>query len=261
MVNEQSLAVIESTVITPAMYAQSMEDAVAKAKTFTSIVESQKLYTRMGPGKHLHVEAWQTIAMGYGLTPGIKSAEILYDAETRQEIGAKATSVIYDQTGTIRGGAEAYCMRSERNWGSKPVHQLLSMAGTRAVSKGLRLLLAWVVVLAGYNPTPYEEMGSEQGQPQTQAPKATKPRTQTQPRRGAASTTQVGQLMQRADTLLVHRAQVMQYIKGQYKLDNPLDLDEDQYRDTLDWLETEGQKGMEDGPVATESHGESPEEE
>ena len=91
-----------TTSITPADFAQSMNDAVAKAKTFTEIVESQKLYTKIGNGKHLHVEAWQTIAMGYGLTPGIKSSEILYDEDGR-EIGAKSTSVIYDANGTIRG--------------------------------------------------------------------------------------------------------------------------------------------------------------
>jgi hypothetical protein len=38
-----------------------------------------------------------------------------------------------------------------------PFFQLRSMAQTRAVSKALRNVLAWVVVLAGYNPTPPEE--------------------------------------------------------------------------------------------------------
>ncbi len=70
--------------------------------------------------------------------------------------------MVFDRNGIIRGGAEAYCMRDEPNWRQKPIHQLISMAGTRAVSKSLRLLLSWVVVLAGYDPTPYEELAGSQ---------------------------------------------------------------------------------------------------
>lgn len=39
-----------------------------------------------------------------------------------------------------------------------PLFQLRSMAQTRAASKALRNALAWVVVLAGYRPTPAEEL-------------------------------------------------------------------------------------------------------
>ncbi len=39
-----------------------------------------------------------------------------------------------------------------------PFFQLRSMAQTRAAAKALRNVLAWVVVLAGYKPTPAEEM-------------------------------------------------------------------------------------------------------
>jgi hypothetical protein len=41
---------------------------------------------------------------------------------------------------------------------SVPLYQLASMAQTRANSKVLRNVLSWVVVLAGYKPTPAEEM-------------------------------------------------------------------------------------------------------
>lgn len=41
-----------------------------------------------------------------------------------------------------------------------PLFQLRSMAQTRAAAKALRNALAWVVVLAGYRPTPAEEIDS-----------------------------------------------------------------------------------------------------
>jgi hypothetical protein len=157
MTNE--LAIPEST-ITPAMFDQAIEDASLKAKTLARIVEAQHLYTKMGQGKHIHVEAWITIGKGYGLTAAVlPDAEILYNPEGG-ETGAKAQAVIYDASGMVVGGAPGFCMRSG-NWQSKPIEQLISMAGTRAVSKAFRLLLSYVVVLAGYSPTPYEEMDND----------------------------------------------------------------------------------------------------
>jgi hypothetical protein len=73
--------------------------------------------------------------------------------------GAKARAEVVDlRTGQVVGGAEAYCMRDEENWAVKPWFQLASMAQTRAGAKALRNVLAWVVVLAGYRPTPAEEL-------------------------------------------------------------------------------------------------------
>lgn len=49
-----------------------------------------------------------------------------------------------------------------------PLFQLRSMAQTRACAKAYRNVLAWVVVLAGYRPTPAEEM-IDKGQPDKSA--------------------------------------------------------------------------------------------
>jgi len=61
-----------------------------------------------------------------------------------------------------------------------PLFQLASMAQTRANAKVLRNVLAWVVVLAGYRPTPAEELDvearNEEPEPKTQA-------TKTEPKR------------------------------------------------------------------------------
>jgi hypothetical protein len=67
------------------------------------------------------------------------------------------------------GGREyrAYglCASTEPNWANKPEFQLMSMAQTRAAGKVLRLLLGWIVTLAGYEPTPAEEMVIEDPAP------------------------------------------------------------------------------------------------
>ena len=53
--------------------------------------------------------------------------------------------------------------RVQKGTKAKPLFQLRSMAQTRAEAKALKGVFSWVVVLAGYQPTPAEEMtGNEQ---------------------------------------------------------------------------------------------------
>ena len=46
-------------------------------------------------------------------------------------------------------------------WSSRPRYARRSMAQTRATGKACRLAFSWVMSLAGYEPTPFEEMPSE----------------------------------------------------------------------------------------------------
>ena len=59
-----------------------------------------------------------------------------------------------------------------------PLYQLASMAQTRACAKALRNVLSWVAVLAGYRPTPAEEMDGVASRTAPTAPKAGESRQQ-----------------------------------------------------------------------------------
>jgi hypothetical protein len=149
--------------MSPAEFDDAVDAAKAKAKTFVDIVEQQELFTMIGPSKHLNHEAWETIAAGYGLTAAVDSTTYHWKKDSEEDQGdelfmVEAHAVVLDRDGTIRGGAVASCGRDEPNWATKPVHQVASMAGTRASAKALRLMLSWVVEIAGYEPTPSEEI-------------------------------------------------------------------------------------------------------
>lgn len=61
-----------------------------------------------------------------------------------------------------RGGKGAYeAKRVKVGTDPVPLYQLRSMAQTRACAKAFRNCLSWVVVLAGYRPTPAEELDGE----------------------------------------------------------------------------------------------------
>ena len=149
--------------MSPAEFDLAIDSAKAKAKTFVDIVEAQQLFTMIGPSKHLNHEAWETIAAGYGLTAAVDKTTYHWKKDSEEDNGdelfmVEAHAVVLDRDGTVRGGAIAVCGRDEPNWATKPVHQVASMAGTRASAKALRLMLSWVVEIAGYEPTPSEEI-------------------------------------------------------------------------------------------------------
>jgi len=137
-------------------YREAVAEAGEKAKVLAEVVESCNLYATISGRKYLTVEAWQTIGVGYGITARIEWTHPLEGG------GWEARAVAVDANNVERAAAEAEAGRSDdKPWDSRPAYQQRSMAQTRAVSKSLRSCLSWVVVLAGYAPTPAEEMPRE----------------------------------------------------------------------------------------------------
>jgi len=133
-----------------------LQEAQRAASALQRVVAGKKKPVIFKGEQYLEFEDWQTVAKFYGLCARTFEAT---PVEIFGVKGAKARAEVVDlRTGQVVGGAEAYCMRDEENWAGKPWFQLASMAQTRAGAKALRNVLAWVVVLAGYRPTPAEEL-------------------------------------------------------------------------------------------------------
>ena len=176
MTQDLTLRETEVGIITPPEIV--LENARMAARALVDVISSKKKPVIINGETYLEFEDWQTVAQFYGYTVKTGEAEMV---ELDSVKGAKAHADLIDfRTGEIVGGAEAYCMRDEDKWGTRPKYewqgegnnrkrvkvgeevvpwfQLASMAQTRAGAKALRNRLAWVVVLAGYRPTPAEEM-------------------------------------------------------------------------------------------------------
>jgi hypothetical protein len=146
----------------PSLAAVSPEDfefliaeAHKKAQILVRIVENpdNPLFTTIQGKKHLHVEAWKTIARGYGYDIDIISSGPLDGG------GFEARAEVRDGIGTIVGHGDAECgSRGDGMWMERPAYAQRSMAQTRAIARAGRNTLDWVVVLAGYTATPKEEM-------------------------------------------------------------------------------------------------------
>lgn len=155
-----------------------LEEARKAANALMKVVAQKKKPVIMNGEWYLEFEDWQTVARFYGLTVKVKQTNFLDLGGVR---GYEATAeVIRNTDGMVISAADAMCLNDEEKWSTRtkyeyvdgkrekvgevavPLFQLRSMAQTRACAKALRNVLAWVVVLAGYKPTPAEEMtGSE----------------------------------------------------------------------------------------------------
>lgn len=203
---------------------QVLADAQKAAKALKSVLELKPNKVVFNNEQYLEREDWGTVARFYGCTA--KSIETRY-VEFGNVRGWEAVAVVIDANMNEIGRAESMCLSDEENWGEvpkyewqdeldeqgkkiwdrslragkggyrgkrvlvgttpKPLFQLRSMAQTRAEAKALKSVFGWVVVLAGYKPTPAEEMtghefdNQEEPKPQVQQPQRASEKQQGNP--------------------------------------------------------------------------------
>lgn len=157
-----------------------LEEARKAAKALDDVISRKKNKVIINNEQYLEFEDWLTVARFYGISTKIVSTNPI-SFENIMGFEARAVAILV-KTGEEISAAEAMCLNDEKNWKDKPLFMLRSMAQTRACAKVLRNVLAWVVVLAGYKPTPAEEMngiakakGPTIPMPQEKKPESEKP--------------------------------------------------------------------------------------
>ena len=151
--------VTDSIAVSVEQFDAELTSASNKAKILAKVVTEEKLAIQLKKNSPLYLkaEAWLFIGKGYGYTPKSEVTELYHD-ESGKCTGAKATATILDMHGVAVGGAESFCFASEQGKSDQVASQLAGMAQTRAISRALKQLLSWVVILAGYSPTPWDEI-------------------------------------------------------------------------------------------------------
>jgi hypothetical protein len=138
-----------------------LSEAQRAASALKDVLSNKRRPVVMNGEQYLEFEDWQTLGRFYGVTARVSRTA---PVEFQDALGFEATADAVRADGMVISSAEAMCMNDEANWSHKPAYQLRSMAQTRACAKALRNVLAWVVVLAGYRPTPAEEMSEQAGE-------------------------------------------------------------------------------------------------
>lgn len=168
---------------------QVLKEAKEAAQALMSVVSQKKKPVIMNGEQYLEFEDWQTLARFYGLTVKVVRTDLVDYGGVK---GFEASAEVIRSDGAVLSAANAMCLNDEEKWSTRtkyeyvnnvrtkvgevpvPLFQLRSMAQTRACAKALRNVLAWVAVLAGFKPTPAEEMDGVVTQPTTK-PEVTPP--------------------------------------------------------------------------------------
>ena len=160
------------------------------AKALQGVISKKEKQIIFNGKQYLELADWQTLGRFFGCS--VKTEWVRETKGLEGDPGYEARVVVL-QNGNEIGAAEAMCTREEQKWNARPKYewiygkrtlageekvpsfQLKSMSQTRAASKALRNVFAWVAVLAGYADTPAEEMADvidasgaeDEGKPKT----------------------------------------------------------------------------------------------
>lgn len=135
--------------------------ATETANALAEVVKKQELYVAISGKNHVKVEGWTLCGTMLGVFPVCVWTRKLDNGwEARVEARTLAGNVI--------GAAEASCTREEGLWRTRDDYAIRSMAQTRATSKALRQPLGFVMTLAGFDPTPAEEIPRDEPAPAAQ---------------------------------------------------------------------------------------------
>ncbi len=156
---------------------EAVKAASEIATALSNIIKQRRLFVRLGEKDYVRIEGWQTLgALLGGIMPYEIESKRWVDEEDREfwEVIVE----LRDPQGRVYGRASAVCGEDEKDWSVRPKYKRdpntgkrvkvgeepvpsyarKSMAATRAASKVYRAVFGWVMSLAGYEPTPAEEM-------------------------------------------------------------------------------------------------------
>lgn len=161
-----------------------LEESKAIANALADIIKEKKLYTPINGKDYVHVEGWTTLGALVKVFPILDWSKRL---DREDEVIYESRVIAQTLKGEIIGIGEGLASGNERTKSGSPKwtdeYAIKSMSITRATSKALRIPLGWIMTLAGYEGTPFEEMPSKtfdnqlQNKPATNKPlQAKKPK-------------------------------------------------------------------------------------
>lgn len=123
------------------------------ADQLAEIIRRKRLANTIQGREYVRVEGWTTLSALLGVIAREESVEELEDGGYRATV-----SLVRMSDGAVISRASSECGMDEPTWANRPKYARRSMAVTRATGKAARLAFSWIMSLAGFEPTPAEEM-------------------------------------------------------------------------------------------------------
>ena len=130
-------------------------EAVQMAVLLKNIVVQQKLFVPIRGKNYAVVEGWALAGMLTGIRVEVDEPKNLTDGKT--EIKYSCTARLFQNDKQI-GAGYALCSSKEALKKGFDEYAIYSMSQTRAIGKAYRNKIGFIMKLAGFQPTPSEEM-------------------------------------------------------------------------------------------------------
>ena len=133
--------------------------ATKVATSLEKVIDDQGLAVQIGkkpngePNLYVTAEGWEVLGTMLGCTPFVEEVVEIPSDRKGHYIYKATVSIRHNDTVLARAEAIA-----ERNQKQRERPFVYSMAQTRALGKAYRMALSWIIKMAGYEPTPAEEM-------------------------------------------------------------------------------------------------------
>src|SRR3990167_102066 len=138
------------------------EQVAEMATILKSHVVKHKLFSMIVGKAYVQVEGWQFAGGLLGMFPRVVSiSNLSKDKEIKWQAEVEIVNI---RTDKVIGRGFAICSSAEGKKKGFDEYAILSMAQTRAIGKAYRNVIGWVMKLAGYEPTPSEEMANMSGE-------------------------------------------------------------------------------------------------
>lgn len=130
-----------------------VKQATEMANVLKDVIIKQKLSVKIGLHEYVKMDGWATLGAFLGILP--REHRVIEHSNGDFEA---YVDLIRQTDGTVVGGASSLCSVDEKRWSQVDRFARRSMAITRATGKAYRISFAWIMALAGYAGTPFEEM-------------------------------------------------------------------------------------------------------
>jgi hypothetical protein len=131
-----------------------LKQATHIANVLKDVIKQQNLSMQLSGKEYVKHEGWATLGSLLGILPREKSVR-----EVKAGVYEAVVELYSIKTGAVVGQGSSIC-GDEKTWEKRDSFAKRSMAITRATGKAYRLGFAWIMAIAGYEPTPAEEMAA-----------------------------------------------------------------------------------------------------
>jgi hypothetical protein len=223
-----------------------IEHGQAWAKALRTVITKTEMVVNIQGKEYPLAEAWQMVVAFAGMSEATEYVRPLREDADGDIVAYEAKVNLIDANGIVQGsgiataGMDSFVTGGKKGYDKDRAAQ--SAAQTWAGSKAARMKFAFVMKMAGIEPTPANEMEAQTDGPPNQQQGTEGPKTNAAPK--TITEPQRNRLFAIINAGGVAMDLVRDYVHDAFNLDSTKDLTIPQYEELVAWVQARGEENM-----------------